>query len=213
MKQARSIIWGIAIIALGVIFGGNALGLFDINIFFKGWWALFIIIPAFISLLTDSGKLGSFVFMSAGIILLLAAQEVFSYDVAWKVILALILIAIGLSIVFKNFFHSKDNEEIKKKAEDLKNDKMDSLSAAFSGNERIYKKEVFSGSNLSAAFGGVELDLRDAIFEKTPLSRPPVPSAASKSESRAILKSKSALASSLAVFQITGKRPPSKVHF
>ena len=166
MKQARSIIWGIAIIALGVIFGGNALGLFDINIFFKGWWTLFIIIPAFISLLTDSGKLGSLIFMSAGIILLFAAQEVFSYDVAWKVILALILIAIGLSIVFKNFFHSKDNEEIKKKAEDLKNDKMDSLSAAFSGNERIYKKEVFSGSNLSAAFGGVELDLRDAIFEK-----------------------------------------------
>ena len=26
MKQVRSIVWGVAIIALGVIFGGNALG-------------------------------------------------------------------------------------------------------------------------------------------------------------------------------------------
>ena len=37
MKTARAIIWGLAIVALGIIFGGNALGLFNIDIFFKGW--------------------------------------------------------------------------------------------------------------------------------------------------------------------------------
>lgn len=36
MKQAKSIIWGIAIIALGIIFGGNAMGWFNLNIFFDG---------------------------------------------------------------------------------------------------------------------------------------------------------------------------------
>ena len=166
MKQFRSIIWGLAIIALGIIFGGNALGLFDINIFFKGWWTLFIIVPSFISLITDDGKLGSFVFMSVGIILLLAAQEVFSYGVAWKVILALVLIVLGFYIIFRNIFHSKNNEEVKKQAEKLKNDQMDTQSAVFSGNDRVYKNEVFSGSNLSAVFGAIELDLRNAIFEK-----------------------------------------------
>ena len=82
MKQVRPIIWGIAIIALGVIFGGNALGWFDINIFFDGWWTLFIIVPSVISLITDKERWSSLGFLVAGVILLLAAQNVFSYEVA-----------------------------------------------------------------------------------------------------------------------------------
>ena len=76
MKQFKAIIWGLAIIALGVIFGGNALGLFSFDIFFEGWWTLFIIVPSAISLITDKEKISSLVFLAAGIILLLAAQGV-----------------------------------------------------------------------------------------------------------------------------------------
>lgn len=167
MKKTTQIIWGIAIIALGVIFAGNALGWFDINIFFKGWWTLFIIIPSSIDIFTEDHKISSFVFMSVGVILLLAAQEVFDYDVAWKVILALVLVVIGLSIIFRNLFHSKNDKEVEKKIKKLNNgDAMDAQTAVFSGSDRTYKKEVFSGSNLVAIFGGVDLDLRNAIFEK-----------------------------------------------
>ena len=60
MKTIKPIIWGIAIIALGVIFGGNALGLFTLDIFFDGWWTLFIIIPSAISLITDKEKLSHY---------------------------------------------------------------------------------------------------------------------------------------------------------
>ena len=169
MKQFRSIIWGIAIIALGVIFGGNALGLFDINIFFKGWWTLFIIVPSAISLLTDKGKLSSLTFLASGVILLLAAQEVFSYDVAWKVILAVVLVVIGLTIIFKPIFCNK-NKEVEEKVKSLKDGKekeMDSQAAVFSGSDRAYNNnEKFTGANLLAIFGGVDLDLRNAKFEK-----------------------------------------------
>ena len=41
---------------------------------------------------------------------------------------------------------------------------MDSQFAAFSGSDRVYKDETFNGSNLSAIFGGVSLDLRNAKF-------------------------------------------------
>ncbi|MBQ9017321.1 hypothetical protein IJ103_03735, partial [Candidatus Saccharibacteria bacterium] len=102
MKKSTAVIWGLALVALGVIFGGNALGIFDINIFFKGWWTLFIIIPSVIGLFSDEGKLSSFICILIGVCLLLAAQEVFSYEVAWKVILGLILIGIGVSIVYKS---------------------------------------------------------------------------------------------------------------
>ena len=168
MKQIKPIIWGIAIIALGIIFGGNALGLFNLDIFFDGWWTLFIIIPSVVSLITDKDKIMSLGFIAVGVILLLAAQDVFSYDVAWKVILAVFLVAAGLSIIIKSIFHSKNDQEVAKKvAEATKDGKaMDSQFAAFSGSDRVYKDEVFTGSNVSAIFGGVNLDLRNAKFEK-----------------------------------------------
>lgn len=167
MKQIRPIVWGIAIIALGVIFGGNALGLFSLNIFFDGWWTLFIIVPSVIGLIAEKEKLSSLGFLSVGIVLLLAAQNVFSYDVAWKVIVAIFLMMIGLGIIVKSIFHNKNDKEVEKKIHDLENDKvMDSQIAIFSGSERTYNDEEFGGSNLVAVFGGVELDLKNAKFTK-----------------------------------------------
>ena len=167
MKQVRPIIWGIAIIALGVIFGGNALGWFDINIFFDGWWTLFIIVPSVISLITDKERWSSLGFLVAGVILLLAAQNVFSYEVAWKVILAVVLVMAGIAIIWRSMFHSKNDKEVEKKIRDLKNDKtMDSQTAMFSGSDRVYNDEVFCGSNVAAVFGGASLDLRRAKFNK-----------------------------------------------
>ena len=166
MKQIKPIIWGIAIIALGIIFGGNALGLFSLDIFFDGWWTLFIIIPSVVSLITDQDKIMSLGFIAVGVILLLAAQNVFSYDVAWKVILAVFLVVVGLSIIVRSLFHNKNDQEVAKKIEEAKKDgqSMDSQMAVFSGTDRVYKDEVFSGANLSAIFGGINLDLKDAKF-------------------------------------------------
>lgn len=167
MNKLRAIIWGLAIITLGVIFGGNALGLFNIDFFFDGWWTLFIIVPSAISLITEKGKLASLVVLAAGIYLLLAAQNVFTYEAAWKVIVATILIVAGLAIIFKGFCRGNNDKEVEKKVEDLKDEKvMDSQTAIFSGSDRVYNGEVFSGSNLVAVFGGVELNLINAKFEK-----------------------------------------------
>ena len=112
MKCIKSIIWGIAILALGVYFGGKALNLFDFELFFDGWWTLFIIVPSLVGLFTKSNEKFTDLFMLAlGVILLLASQNVFGWDVAWKVIVAALLVVIGLSIIFKNTFkkakHSK----------------------------------------------------------------------------------------------------------
>ena len=167
MKQVKPVVWGVVIIALGIIFGGNALGLFNIDVFFDGWWTLFIIIPSLVSLITEKEKLTSLGFLAAGVILLLAAQDVFSYDIAWKVILAVVLVTAGLTIIVKSVFHNKNDEEVAKKVKDLGDDKtMDAQMAVFSGSDRVYTDEVFSGSNLAAIFGGVNLDLRNAKFEK-----------------------------------------------
>ncbi len=170
MKRIKPIIWGLAIIALGVIFGGNAIGLFNIDIFFDGWWTLFIIVPSAISLITDREKLSSLAALACGVILLLAAQDIFSYDVAWKAMLAIFLIAIGLSIIIKgtHVFTNKNDKEVEAKVKSTKSSADDENQIAiFSGSNRVYSdKEVFTGANLTAVFGGVELDLRNATIKK-----------------------------------------------
>lgn len=168
MKQLKPIIWGIAIIALGIIFGGNALGWFNLDIFFDGWWTLFIIVPSIVSLITDKDKIMSLSFIAIGVILLLATQNVFSYEVAWKVILAIFLVAIGLTIIIKSLFHSKNDQEVAEKIKEAeKEDKpLDSEMAIFSGSDRVYNDEVFQGAFLTAVFGGVNLNLKNAKFTK-----------------------------------------------
>ena len=167
MKKVGPVIWGLAIIALGVIFGGNALGWFNINVFFDGWWTLFIIVPSVVSLITEKDKIASLAFIAVGVLLLLAAQNVFSYEVAWKAILAVFLIMVGLVIIVKSLFRNKVEKEVEKKIKEMGDGKtMDSQMAVFSGSDRTYNDEVFSGSNLLAVFGGVDLDLRKAKFNK-----------------------------------------------
>ena len=61
MNKLTKILWGIVFIAIGI--GLNALEITSINIFFKGWWTLFIIIPCLIGLFdSDSdGKTGNLI--------------------------------------------------------------------------------------------------------------------------------------------------------
>ena len=170
MKQAKAIIWGLAIVTLGVIFGGNALGLFNFDLFFDGWWTLFIIVPSAVSLITDKEKFSALFTLAVGVVLLLAVQHVFgekSWEVAGKVILAAFLVCLGLWIVFRGVFRNKNDKEVEKKIRDLEDEKtMDSQIAIFSGSDRVYNEEVFSGSTIVAIFGGADLDLRKAKFTK-----------------------------------------------
>ena len=58
MKKISSVIWGIVLIAAGALFALNALNITDINIFFDGWWTLFIIVPCAVGLFTEREKTG-----------------------------------------------------------------------------------------------------------------------------------------------------------
>lgn len=73
MKNLGNVIWGILFIIIGLIVGLNAFGITKIDIFFDGWWTLFIIIPSFIGLIKDKEKTGSIILLLIGIVLLLSA--------------------------------------------------------------------------------------------------------------------------------------------
>ena len=164
MKTTKNILWGIVLVIIGLIAGCNALGIADINIFFDGWWTLFIIVPSFIGLFTDDDKMDNLIGLIIGGGILLVCQDVLSFDIVWKLMLPIILVVVGISMIFKDTIGNKVSKEIKK----LNVNKNDSNNyyAAFSGEKIKLDGEVFEGAQVNAIFGGIKLNLRNAIIEK-----------------------------------------------
>ena len=160
MKNKGTLVWGCVLVALGVILGGNAIGLFSIDVFFKGWWTLFIIIPCFVSLFTEGRKelVGNLIGLAIGVCLLLASQGVFGFDMLWKILLPAVIVIIGLSLIFKGMLQGKTSEQVRKLNKEA--GEKDELVAAFSG-QKVKITKAFKAKTLSAVFGGIEFDMRD----------------------------------------------------
>ncbi len=163
MKNKSSVIWGLVLVVIGVLLGCKALNLFDFDIFFDGWWTLFIIIPCLIGLVTDDNKTGSIIGLVIGVLLLLSAQKVIDYSYMWKLLVPIIIIIVGISIIFSNVFFKKDEEKFKKMSNKISKE---GLTAVFSGQDVKLDDQVFEGTNLTAIFGGIKLDLRKAEIKE-----------------------------------------------
>lgn len=159
MKKFNQILWGIALIALGVIWGVNILGIADIDIFFEGWWTLFIIIPSFLGLFSKGDKAGDLFMLFVGVGLLLAAQEVFSFDLFWKLLIPALIVAVGISIVLKSIFR-------KRKGDFTSPIKGGNLHfTLFAGSDLDYAGQTFEGAKYTALFGGIDAHLENATIE------------------------------------------------
>lgn len=164
MKILSNILWGAVFIALGVILGGNALGWFNINVFFEGWWTLLIIVPSAITLITKKHRISSLIVLLIGVILLLGCRKILDFEIILKLILPIIIILIGLCIIFKGLIvrkFSKDITELNKKLT-----KDDEIAVVFSAQNINAAGEEFKGKKLAAIFGGIKLDLTKAKIKE-----------------------------------------------
>ena len=164
MKNFRKIIWGVILIAAGVLYALDAFQLMEFNLFFDGWWTLFIIVPCAVDLITERDKTGSLIGLAIGVGLLLWRQDVLHFDLIWKLFGTFVLVVLGLKMIFGGLFDRKTNEifsEMKKNGNGAR-----STFALFSGSNLKYDGEVFEGVELCATFGGIKCDLRNAVIEK-----------------------------------------------
>lgn len=163
MKKVESIIWGLIFIVLGLIVGLNSLGIASINVFFEGWWTLFLIIPSFMGLLKDKDKTGDMILFVVGVLLLLASQGVINFEIIMKLVFPTILVIIGLSCIIKGIVGTDFREKVK----EIKCDDKDTLKcdAVFSGQKLTVENSIL-GADVNAIFGGLELDLRKAKLKK-----------------------------------------------
>ena len=153
MKNRKDILWGLLLIVVGIIWGINSLGIVKIDIFFDGWWTLFIIVPSLIDLFTDEDKTGSIIGIIIGVFLLLACQDIIDFSMILKLLFPIVLVIIGLSLLIKNPF--KGNK-MKKGKENL-----DEYAATFGVQNLDFDNEKFNGCNLNAP---IKLPFNTAII-------------------------------------------------
>lgn len=164
MKRVNQVLWGIILIGVGLLLGLNAFGITNVEIFFDGWWTLFIIVPCAMGLIFGNDRSGSLIGLCIGVFLLLCCQDILDFDMMWKLLLPAIIVLLGIKLIIGSFFE-KDTEERLKRIKD-ENGFVSHGTAIFSGDELDFSSEVFQGAELTAVFGGVECDLRNAVIEQ-----------------------------------------------
>ena len=160
--KTSNMIWGIILIIVGVIFGLNALEITDINIFFNGWWTLFIIIPCLISLLKGKEYAGNIIGLFVGVTLLLACNNIITFELIGKLLLPVILVVIGFSILFKDIINTK----IKNKIKNVIPTSSDEFYAVFGSNRINPTQDEINGANVNAIFGELVCDLSNSKITK-----------------------------------------------
>ena len=164
MRNTKNIIWGIVLIAVAILLVLNSFTDWNFDIFFDGWWTLFIIVPSISGIFEKKNKTDSISGLIIGIVLLLCAQNVIEWGMIWKLIFPIMIAVAGIKMII-SAFRRKKREKIKI---NIKNEgrKMQSGTAVFCGTDLNFDNVVFDGSNLTAVFGGVECDLRGAIIDR-----------------------------------------------
>lgn len=157
MKNMSKIMWGMVLIVIGLILAINSLGLMKINIFFPGWWTLFIIVPSLIGLINDNDKKGSLIFLIIGMSLLLMEWDVISFSLILKMIVPFILICIGLSFIWDSF----KGVPVKEKIKNANMSNASNITGIFCEERRIVQGDMDDYS-VDAVFGSVYLDIKDA---------------------------------------------------
>ncbi len=164
IKKIKSIMWGIALISVGIVFALNALNIADFDMFFDGWWTLFIIVPCAVDLFVEREKTGNIIGLIIGVFLLLCCREILSFSMLWKMLIPAIIVIVGLKMILSGLLGNKADEIIANIKASGGETKVGT--AIFSGQDMNYDGEVFEGAELSAIFGGVECNLKNAIIEK-----------------------------------------------
>ena len=162
-KSTVSIILGALVIALGVFFGGQALGFWkEYNVSFDGWWTFFIIVPCVISIINSGFNFFNTSVGGVGVLLLLAAQDVLHGELGYKLILPFVIVIFGLSIIFKKPIRvrKESNNGV------FAGKSGENYFAVFGGSSPKFDGMDFRGANSYAIFGGIDLRLENASIKR-----------------------------------------------
>lgn len=139
--------FGVILVILGIIFAGNTFNIWDSNLFFDGWWTLFIIIPSLLGYF-EKKWLSSTIKLLIGVILLLLCNGI----ALGSLLFPFILIVCGISSIF-----SKKVGIVKSTSKDYY--------AMFSSIENKVENKI-NDMVITSIFGSIDLDMETTKLEK-----------------------------------------------
>lgn len=163
MNKFRNAVWGLLLVAAGVLLALNALDIVQVNIFFDGWWTVFIIVPSLMGLFTEREKTGSLIGLAIGVLLLLGCQDILDFQMLWKLLIPGVIVVIGIKLILRSLFSGQTKAAISSIEKNSSGKKRVGC-ATFSGCDMDFGGEVFEGAELTAVFGGIKCDLRNALI-------------------------------------------------
>lgn len=162
-KNISTILLGLLLILAGIGYGGNAMDLWHFELFFDGWWTLFIIVPCAMSIIDHGFDTGNTIGLGVGIMLLLSSLDILNYHITMRLLFPLVLIALGLSLLLRP---RRNRAEITQAVSSLSGQDVPEITACFSSDTRHIANEITGGARLTAVFGSLTIDLRDAVITK-----------------------------------------------
>jgi predicted membrane protein len=157
----NTIFWGLALVVVGFLFLSQNLGFLRDFPFWNYLPALLIILGIYQLFVSQfRAWAGPVILILLGTFLLLAALEFISWSTFGTLIWPTILILVGLSIIFRRSGSKHDYT--------VETDAQFNVFSAFSGQNRRITGSDFRNGELTAMFGGVEIDMREAVVSNKP---------------------------------------------
>lgn len=155
MRPGR-ILFGLALIALGVLFLLDRADVLEAGEAIRDWWPLAVVAVG-IGQLFDRPRslLGPGIVIAVGVILLLFTTDVVTGSV-FALLWPALLIAIGLTILLRHGRGSEPSREGGSTGDVVR------ATAVFGGHDIVSRSSAFRGGSATAVFGGVTIDLRNA---------------------------------------------------
>ncbi len=163
---ARRILFGLAVIGVGVLALLDNLQLFDIALL-RTLWPLGLVLWGLGRLAwprqAGSGMAG---LVAIGVGLALTAHNLGWLHFRWRDWWPVLLIVVGLSIVMRGFFprHDTGAASAPHLLKTTHGDVLD-IDASFSGIKQRNDSTAFKGGRITSTFGGVDVDLSQAVMD------------------------------------------------
>jgi predicted membrane protein len=157
----NQIFWGAAIIIVGLLFLLQNFG-FVRDFEFWNFLPVILILLGGYQLFVNQFRawVGPLIMILVGSYLLMATLNFIAWGTFWSLIWPTILILVGISIIFrKGFGGTEFSQEDRGQFSSF---------AAFSGQKRNVTAPDFQNGEITAMFGGAEIDLRNAAITNPP---------------------------------------------
>ncbi len=162
-KNLSRILIGVFLVAIGIGLLGNTFNLWDFNLFFDGFWTLFLIVPAIVSMINGGFSTGNVILFLIGALLLLKEQGVLPNIFSFQFVIAIILIIIGGGyLIGKSGRHNNPQGNLS--PEDKDNFEYPDYFVLFGSSVMKNTSRDLKCGRFTAIFGGLEIDLSDAVL-------------------------------------------------